>query len=523
MAFSRSRKLANIGKAIDSGVSGDFLGLDDSGGIFKDVQWNDITGKPTILDSAATIAIIDSAYVQARQTDVGIDSAQITNLIDSAYVQLRVGDAGLDSAAATGIIDSAYVAARVTAGLDSAGTLNLVDSDYISDRASASSGFEYFKYIATAGQTVFDSTDEYGNTLSYGTDNILVFYNGVLMLPTYDYTTSGGTTVTLNEGADSGIPVTIGKWAVASSSSAASGLAWGGDRALSTDENSLQIDYFDMTTTTNAADFGDLTQNWDTINASFSDGSRGVLHNGNSTTPPTTNLEYVTIATTGNATNFGNGVSGTALTTGASDGTYGLIAGGTTFSPNLSSNQIAYVTIQTTGNAADFGDLTVAKTSGAGVSNSTYGVFAGGNNYDGNNFTYSNVIDYVTIATPGNATDFGDLGAARQALTGFEDATRGVFAGGRTTTSDFHNTMEYITVNTTSNTTDFGDLSAGRSDLGAAGNGTRGVIIGGIESPWATIVNTVEYVTVQTTGNATDLLDLSQSASRPGAFSGNPS
>lgn len=306
------------------------------------------------------------------------------------------------------------------------------------------------------------------------------------------------------------------------------GIVWGGDRTLSTDENSLQIDYFDMTTTTNAADFGDLTQVWSGANASFSNTSRGVMHNDNKANPvTTTNLEYVTISTLGNASNFGNGRYGTVNTSGASDGTYGIISCGFKFgSPNVTINDIYYVTIATTGNAANFGDQTAALSSRGGISNATYAVFGGGYNYNGSSSTQSNVMDYITVATTGNATDFGDLVGARGWLTGCEDATRGVFAGGMSSSSsqsDFYNTMEYITVATPGNTTDFGDLSAGRGNLGAAGNGTRGVIVGGIEYPWATIVNTVEYITIQTTGNAADLLDLSQAASRPACFSGNAS
>ena len=307
-----------------------------------------------------------------------------------------------------------------------------------------------------------------------------------------------------------------------------SGIAWGGDRTLSTDENSLQIDYFDMTTTTNAADFGDLTQQWSGINGSFSDSSRGVMHNDNKASPvTTTNLEYVTISTPGNASNFGNGRYGTVNTSGASDATYGVISCGFKFgSPNVTINDIYYVTIQTLGNAANFGDQTVAASSRAGISNATYAVFGGGYNYDGSTGTLTNVMDYFAIATTGNATDFGDISVARKDMAGCEDDTRGVFVGGRVygyNTSDWYNTMEYITVATPGNTTDFGDLSAARGNLGAAGNGTRGVIVGGIEYPWASIVNTVEYITIQTTGNAADLLDLSQAASRPACFSGDAS
>ena len=55
--------------------------------------------------------------------------------------------------------------------------------------------------------------------------------------------------------------------------------------------------------------------------------------------------------------------------------------------------------------------MTVAKTDNAGVQTSTRGVMGGGS-------TNKNNIDYVTIATLGNATDFGDLTVGRHSLAG---------------------------------------------------------------------------------------------------------
>jgi hypothetical protein len=44
-------------------------------------------------------------------------------------------------------------------------------------------------------------------------------------------------------------------------------------------------------------------------------------------------------------------------------------------------------------------------------------------------------MDYITIATTGNAVDFGDLTVARHNLAGVSNATRGVFGGGYTVRS----------------------------------------------------------------------------------------
>ena len=76
------------------------------------------------------------------------------------------------------------------------------------------------------------------------------------------------------------------------------------------------------------------------------------------------------------------------------------------------------------------------------------GVFGGGNGR-------SNVMDYITIASTGNATDFGDLSAAKDLLGACSSGSRGLFGGG--STGSTINVIDYITVANTGNATDFGD------------------------------------------------------------------
>ena len=72
-------------------------------------------------------------------------------------------------------------------------------------------------------------------------------------------------------------------------------------------------------------------------------------------------------------------------------------------------NAIGYATFDTPGNASDFGDLTLARKRLTATSNLTRAVFIAGDAGSGNGYKV-NVIDYVTIDTLGNATDFGDMG-----------------------------------------------------------------------------------------------------------------
>jgi hypothetical protein len=170
---------------------------------------------------------------------------------------------------------------------------------------------------------------------------------------------------------------------------------------------------------------------------------------------------------------------------------------------------IDYITISTPGNATDFGDLTVGRHYICALSNDTRGVWGGGNGQ-------RDVIDYVTIATTGNATDFGDLTVGRETVGGCSDTTRGIFVGGYKAAPGAGATdiMDYITIASTSNATDFGDLTVAREAPTGASNATRGVFGGG------TVANVIDYVTIQTTGDATDFGDLTVERAQSGSVSG---
>ena len=81
----------------------------------------------------------------------------------------------------------------------------------------------------------------------------------------------------------------------------------------------------------------------------------------------------------------------------------------------------------------------------------------------GQNPSNINTIEFITIATEGNATDFGDVYDEVDYLGSCANATRGIFAGGQSPTK--LNTIGFVTISTTGNTTDFGDLTVARRFL----------------------------------------------------------
>ena len=209
-------------------------------------------------------------------------------------------------------------------------------------------------------------------------------------------------------------------------------------------------------TTGNALDFGTLDATRSYL-AGVSDGTRGIF----ASMDYSHGMEYITIQTTGNGTDFGDFINSMILYQSAmsgTDGTYGLFAGGLTWAP-VFYDEIEYVTISTTGNAQDFGDLSVARgVSQTSIANDNRVCFAGGH-AGGPTGTNSDVIDYVVASTPGNATDLGNLSIAMRYLSGTNNGTTGVVVGGSNDNgTTFRNDIQKFTIDTTGNASDFGDL-----------------------------------------------------------------
>ena len=133
----------------------------------------------------------------------------------------------------------------------------------------------------------------------------------------------------------------------------------------------------------------------------------------------------------------------------------------------------------TIGNATDFGDLTVGRNAmlAAGASPSR-GLFGGGSTPS----TARDEIDYITIASTGDATDFGDLAFVTNFASCLSNNTRGVFSGFNNTSAPGADTtfgqtphISYVTIASTGNITNFGDLTASRYGIAAASNGHGGL------------------------------------------------
>lgn len=265
------------------------------------------------------------------------------------------------------------------------------------------------------------------------------------------------------------------------------------------------IQYVSLGTSGNFSDFGDLTKSFEQAGAAAST-TRAVFPD--STDGDSNVINYITMATTGNATDFGDMTTNLmGVVSSMSSSTRGVFH--SEWKP-ANTDLMEYITIATTGNSANFGNLDVGVQDATGCSSPTRGLVAGGRSGGA-----VDNIQYITIASTGNATDFGNLLSSNYFMGALSSNTRGVFGGGDV--AGVTNVIQYVTIASTGNATDFGDLTTARASSCGTSNGTLGIFCGG-EAP-SVPTNSVEKITIATTGNATDFGDLFLGVEGAGATS----
>ena len=270
------------------------------------------------------------------------------------------------------------------------------------------------------------------------------------------------------------------------------------------------MDHVNITSFGNGISFGDLTVARYFHDASSSS-TRGIFGGGDPGPSNSDVIDYITIASEGNAIDFGNLLAAGRCYAGTSSSTRGLhFSEGSQPGGN---NVISYSEISTIGDALDFGDLSVNGTKGTAASSPTRYIFHTQNNSSAR-------IDFGSIASKGNSTRFGDyiLGGpghpAAAQLKCCSNQTRAVFAGGYLLISPYGfvtSQMGYITMASEGNAIEFGDLTKARYGASATSNQVRGIFAGGQGGnpyPW---IDTIDFITFASSGNAQDFGDINAS------------
>jgi len=229
------------------------------------------------------------------------------------------------------------------------------------------------------------------------------------------------------------------------------------------------IEYIDYSSGGTAAAFGDLLNNFNyTGVGALSSSTRGCWAGGDEASSQDV-ICYITLASTGNALDFGDPTVARYYMIGMASATRGLFCGGEGGGSKLTT--VDYITIASTGNAIDFGDLLQVSLFGAGAANTVTAIVGGGSTNGGD----SGIIDVIqerTIASTGDFTDFGDLSEALRGLAAASSSTRVLFSGGTTAASSanapYLDVIQYVTIASAGNAVDFGDLLQPTTALASA-------------------------------------------------------
>jgi len=266
-----------------------------------------------------------------------------------------------------------------------------------------------------------------------------------------------------------------------------------------------KMNFITISTLGDAGDFGDLAT-LHNQGAAAASSTRGIYAGGEN--PSHTNtIEFITISTTGDSQDFGDMTDQRRRMNGmgCSNQTRALLSGGLE-SGGSTVNLIDFITIAQTGNAVNFGDLSVKRESGAECASTIRGFCINGRSQPANNALVS--MDSVIIATTGDAIDFGDSTLARHTNQACSNATRAINFSGGSAPAGVSNVIDFFTMASTGNAQDFGDtLFEQRNCLGAMSSSTRAVLGGGFVDP-ETALNVLQFVEIATTGNAVDFGDL---------------
>tara|TARA_A100001515_G_C4559966_1_gene206256 strand:- start:15 stop:1055 length:1041 start_codon:yes stop_codon:yes gene_type:complete len=282
--------------------------------------------------------------------------------------------------------------------------------------------------------------------------------------------------------------------------------------AFDNSNNPKMVDFITIPTAGNATDFGDMTGDAKFYGGGFSSNTRAVYFGGS--TPggsyKTDQMQFITISSTGDSQDFGDLTAEVQYNpSGVSNQTRGIRCGGATV-PTTSINILDYVTIASEGNAIDFGDMVRERRFATSANTPIRGFVTGG---DDANTKFSDT-ELITIPTTGNSFTFGDLGNAQNNSNNgvICSATRAIMGGGSTPLGH-QKTIKKLEMTSLGSHTDFGDLSAIRIYMAGCSNPVRGVFCGGNSQPSPAYVNTMEYINISTGGDAVDFGDRTEQGS----------
>ena len=247
--------------------------------------------------------------------------------------------------------------------------------------------------------------------------------------------------------------------------------------------------YVQTTSLGNSISFGELSLTGGYGGSAMSNGIRG-LTGGGWDGANNNDVEYVTLASGGNGIDFGADTDQGWGPMGASTSTRGISAGGGYPSANTTIKSFFF---SSTGVREDFGNLPTGidhrGMADKGPNSPTRGLFCGG---------YSVTrMESKELHSDGDTVLFGDLTNGTRGCCSASDQTRGILFSGWNG-SAYIQKVDYVTIASFGNAVEFGDMDL--PGYGASGgNMTRALYFRSTD---------IQYVEIQSQGNAIDFGDI---------------
>ena len=269
--------------------------------------------------------------------------------------------------------------------------------------------------------------------------------------------------------------ITEGMGLAGGASNSIRGAYCGGFEGLPTNARISTIQALNIPTNGDIFDFGDLQ--WTSQQMSGAgNNTRGIYTNGyaypnmspvnpnNSLNQSYTMIEFMSSA---NRTDFGEIImnAGCRDVSTCETPIRGYFAGGegTGFDSPTHNKKITIKGFANDSESLNFGELSTMSQRGAAVGSGTRGVFVIGSAHP----AITNTLEYITLTTLGNSLDFGDATSNKTTINNnaASNTIRGVYhIGRRTSPGDALTILDYITIATTGNAIEFGDLTTPTRD-----------------------------------------------------------
>ena len=221
-------------------------------------------------------------------------------------------------------------------------------------------------------------------------------------------------------------------------------------------------------------------------------------------------VSSINVDTTGAPVAFGNLAAGSRGVTAMGSRTRAVFTGGYEpgFSNRIQFNDFAREDTSGFNGTTDFGDLSTGAFNPASMSNSTRGIITSMEASGSPIAQLNNIIEFITIASTGDAVDFGDQVTVSRHSAPMTSPTRGVYFGGVGPSPGVTNTIQYVTISTQGDSKDFGDCVSSRNTGPSAGsNATRGLLVHAYDgNPGVT--TGVSTIQLSTLGDSVDFGDL---------------